>query len=623
MPQNLALILLVLSGLPLALYINLTPILQSLFARFTLPGVPDKAEFDFVIVGAGSAGSVVAGRLAEHGAQVLLIEAGGPSNWLMQIPGLYPAFQRTAYDWQYKIQPQKHVPLKAIQDGAGNWPRGKGLGGSSLLNYMQYMRGHPRDYDEWVELGAEGWSYQEVLPYFKKSQRLHESPNDVNPKYHGESGPMGVRTMPEVSNKMGEIIEASLEDVLSDMKKGDCNAENQNVIWRSQTNLNSGRRADAFSCFAAPYEGQGLTVLTFAHATKIIFGDGKVAKGVEVERFGQKSQFYAKKEVILSSGAIGSPQLLMLSGIGPKKHLEEVGIQTILDKPGVGANLQDHLLHFLEAPIEDESKERLGVSPFTATNPINYWDWLTKHPYNGPLGDILIGSGAFPYMNSTNDKYQRPEIQMVPLPLTLQVEYGTMHGQNLGLSKEYLEAHQDEGGKDGMTFSFCTLRPKSTGTIRLASKDPMDHPIIDPEYLKEPEDLKVAIDALKLSKKILDSVHFKKAGVKHRVAHFCKHLKLWSEEYYKCVAENYAVTAYHPVGTCKMGTDPMSVVDPKLKLIGVEKLRVIDASIMPRVIGGNTNAPSIMIGERGADFILHQYDGAINEEGRSKSKDEL
>ena len=620
MPPNLGILILIVTGLPLALYINLTPILQSLWARFVLPGVPDKAEFDFVIVGAGSAGSVVAGRLAEHGHQVLLIEAGGPSNWLMQIPGLYPAFQRTAYDWQYKIEPQKYAPLKGIQNGAGNWPRGKGLGGSSLLNYMQYMRGHPRDYDEWVDLGAEGWSYQEVLPYFKKSERLHESPEDVNSKYHGESGPMSVRRMPDVSCPMGRIIEASLDDVLTDMKRGDCNAENQNVIWRTQTNLKSGRRADAFSSFAAPYEGKGLTVLTYAHATKIIF-EGLEAKGIEVERFGQSLQYFAKKEVIVSTGAIASPQLLMLSGIGPKKHLQEHGIKPLLDKPGVGANLQDHLLHFLEAFTEDESQERLGVSPFTATNPKNYWDWFTKHPYNGPLGDILIGSGAFPYMNSTDDKYQRPEIQLVLLPSTLQVEYGTMHGLNLNLSKEYLEVYSNERGKDGMSFAFCTLRPKSIGTIKLASNNPMDHPIIDPEYLKDPEDMKVAIDGLKLSKKILDSEHYKKVGVKHRPLHFCKHLKLWSDEYYKCMAENLAVTAYHPVGTCKMGTDPMAVVDPKLRLIGAQKLRVIDASIMPRVVGGNTNAPSIMIGERGADFIIQDH-GIIKQQA-SKNKDEL
>ena len=201
--------------------------------------------------------------------------------------------------------------FQSYLDKKSNWPRGKGLGGSSLLNYMQYMRGNPRDYDEWSDLGATGWSYENVLPYFKKSQRYHES-DDFNENYHGTDGPMGVRKLPQYSCKMSYLIEAGLNDTLG-LEKADCNGKNQNVIWQSQFNQNSGRRADSYSCFAAPQVGKGLTVLTFAHATKIIMSS-LVAKGVEVERFGQKLEFYAKNEVIISAGSIGSPQLLMLSG---------------------------------------------------------------------------------------------------------------------------------------------------------------------------------------------------------------------------------------------------------------------------------------------------------------------
>ena len=203
-------------------------------------------------------------------------------------------------------------------DKKSNWPRGKGLGGSSLLNYMQYMRGHPKDYDEWSELGGEGWSYEDVLPYFKKSQRYHES-DDFDETYHGADGPMGVRKLPAYSCKMSTLMEKSLNDTLG-LEKGDCNGKNQNVIWQSQFNQNSGRRADSYSCFAAPYVGKGLTVLTFAHATKLIMSD-LTATGVEVERFGNKLKLFAKNEVIVSAGAIGSPQLLMLSGNGPIHYL--------------------------------------------------------------------------------------------------------------------------------------------------------------------------------------------------------------------------------------------------------------------------------------------------------------
>ena len=509
MNATLGAILLLLSGLPLILYINIVPHLQYILAKHVLPGVPDKKDFDFIVVGAGSAGAVVAGRLAENGHEVLLIEAGGPSNYFMQIPALMAGFQNTAYDWQYRTEPQKYTPLKATK-GMSVWPRGKGLGGSSLLNYMQYMRGNAKDYDEWAALGASGWSFKDVLPFFKKSQNLHDSPDDVNPKYHGEGGPMGVRTMPDVSCNMSKIIEKSLLEVLN-LPKGDCNAKDQNVVWRTQTNMNSGRRADSYTCFAAPYEGKGLTSLTFSHATKIIIDDAKVAKGVEVDRFGSKLTFWATKEVIVSSGAIGSPQLLMLSGIGPKEHLQAVGIEPTLDKPGVGENLQDHLFGSIEAFVDEKvSPQRLGTSPFFLFNPLNYWTWyFNPGPYNGPLGDIMIISGAHVHVNSTGDPYNRPEIQMISYHDIFSQDYGIMFPKNLGLSEEFMQHHEHVMGGDGVTFLPKLLRPKSRGTVRLASKDFHDHPIIDPQYFKDPQDVQVMADGLKLSKKVLDSPNFK------------------------------------------------------------------------------------------------------------------
>ena len=264
------------------------------------------------------------------------------------------------------------------------WPRGKGLGGSSLLNFMQYMRGNPKDYDEWRDLGADGWSYKDVLPFFKKSQRLHES-GEVNARFHGTEGPMGVLTLTNASCPMSSIIEEAYIEKLG-LKMGDCNAEDQNVIYRSQFNQNSGRRADSYTCFASPYVGRGLTVLTYAHATELIIEKSDV-KGVQVERFGETFEFYAKNEVVLSAGAIGSPQIMLLSGIGPKEHLDDIGIKTVLDRPGVGSNLQDHIMVTSGGLDRTENTERLGFDPFFAVRPTNYWTWFTQNPFNGPLGN--------------------------------------------------------------------------------------------------------------------------------------------------------------------------------------------------------------------------------------------
>ncbi len=319
-------------SLPFILTVTLAPMWHAMIARILPSGVNNQDHFDFIVVGSGSAGSVVAGRLAEAGHEVLLVEAGGPPNWMMSIPALMASAQFTSYDWQYKTVPQKHT-LQALKERKSNWPRGKVLGGSSQLNSMAYVRGNAKDFDEWAALGNRGWSYKDVLPFFTKSEDFYGSKDSIDLEYHGKGGLMGVRTIPDVSD-----LSIAFEDGLGEMgiSSGDYNGKEQNVHFRMQANQNSGWRADSYSTFAKPFVGKGLTVLTHAQATQVLFKDNsKEVVGVKVTRFDQEMNLFAKKEVVLSAGSIGSPHILMLSGIGPKQQLDKVGINTLVNLPGM------------------------------------------------------------------------------------------------------------------------------------------------------------------------------------------------------------------------------------------------------------------------------------------------
>jgi choline dehydrogenase len=289
---------------------------------------------------------------------------------------------------------------------------------------MLYLRGNAKDYDEWADLGADGWSYQDILPFFKKSQQIQDSP-DVDSEFHGTDGPMHVRKIPKFYHKSQELIESSLVDILG-LPIGDPNGKNQNVVFRGQFNQNNGKRADSYTSFAVPYAGKNLKVLTHAIATKIVM-EGVEAKGVQIERLGQTLEYYAKNEVILSAGAIGSPQILMLSGISPWEHLQKIGVEKlVLNKPGVGSNLQDHVRTHFELFPESSNMKRWGADPFLTTNPLNYWTYFTNpRPFNGPLSDSLISSGAFAKTPSNNDVYNRPNIQFHSSPfITKTIDYG-------------------------------------------------------------------------------------------------------------------------------------------------------------------------------------------------------
>ncbi len=419
-------------SLPLAWYINWTPIVQEGLARILPAGVDDNAKFDFIVVGAGSAGCVVARRLVEAGHEVLLIEAGGPANFLMAIPGLVTSFQLTSYDWQYKT-----VPQDTLAYSVANWPRGKVLGGSSQLNYMVYVRGHPRDFDEWADLGNPGWSYKDVLPFFKKSQNYYEGPAD--PEYTGKDGPMHVKTSSDDDiAPLSHVHEEALKEI--GYNQADYNGKDQAGIYRAQINVDHGWRADSYRSFAAPMVGNGLTVLTYAHVTNLVFKPGtKQVHGVQVSRFGKELNLFAKKEVIVAGGAVNSPQLLMLSGIGPKEHLEDHGIKVQVDLPGVGLNLQDHLhtVNGLNINRKPNPGPRLSRSNFEGINPMNYINFFLNG--KGPLTDSGVPVGAFVTTAVNEDPYKRPDIQMITLPFGIDMDYGLVYRNVIAATDELFD----------------------------------------------------------------------------------------------------------------------------------------------------------------------------------------
>lgn len=524
---------------------------------------------DYIIVGAGPAGCVLANRLSEDpGNKVLLLEAGGSDRHpLIHMPAGFAKMTKGIASWGWSTVPQKHM-----KDRVFWYTQAKVIGGGSSINAQIYTRGNAKDYDAWEkEEGCEGWAYRDILPYFKRAENNQRYAND----YHSYGGPLGV------SNPISPlpICEAYFQagQEMGIPFNSDFNGASQEGLGYYQLTQKNARRSSASVAYLKPIRSRkNLTIRTGALVTRVVVENGR-AVGVEIvgKPGGRPEILRAGREVIVSSGAIGSPKLLMQSGIGPADHLKSVGITPIHDLPGVGSNMQDHLDLFVIAECTgDHTYDNYAKFHRTIWAGLQYI--LLK---KGPVASSLFETGGFWYADPTA---AYPDIQF-----------------HLGLGSG-IEAGVEKLNNPGVTLNSAYLRPRSRGTVRLASADPAAMPLIDPNYLSDPHDREMSIKGLRLAREIMHQNALKRFVMREVLPG--PSLTTDDELFdYACRA---AKTDHHPVGTCCMGHDAMSVVTPDLKLRGIEGLRVCDASVMPRVPSSNTNAPTIMVGEKGADLIL-------------------
>jgi choline dehydrogenase len=514
-------------------------------------------DFDFIIVGAGSAGCVLAGRLSENpNNRVLLLEAGG-RDWhpFIHVPaGLAKLIHLESINWAYETEPQVELGGRRLY-----WPRGRVLGGSSSINAMCYCRGHRKDYDDWAAGGARGWGFDEVLPYFRQS----EDQENGACEFHGAGGPLAVQNLRHSNPLSAVFIEAAAQagQPLTD----DFNGPRQRGFGYYQVTQRDGRRCSSAVAYLNPARKRpNLTVRTHALATRILL-EGQRATGVEY-RHGRRTMTVRGGQVILAGGAINSPQLLMLSGIGPADLLRSHGIDVHCDLPGVGQNLQDHLdvctlVHCRQPVSYDQISELASGIRYLFTR-------------KGPASSNIAEAGGFVVSREATD--DRPDIQMHFVPAFLDD-----HGRNI------LPGH-------GMTIHACVLRPESRGELTLRSADPLSAPLLQPKYLQREYDRRLMIECVRLAREIFAQDAFRPYAGEE----LYPGAETRSEADILDFIRRKAETIYHPVGTCKMGEDDMAVVTPGLWVRGVDDLAVVDASVMPTLVSGNTNAPTIMIAEK-------------------------
>ncbi|OKO71135.1 choline dehydrogenase [Bradyrhizobium sp. NAS96.2] len=524
--------------------------------------------YDFVVVGAGSGGCAVAGRLSEDPAtSVAVLDAGGKNdNWVVTTPGaIILMLSSKLNNWAFDT-----VPQKGLNGRIGYQPRGKGLGGSSAINAMVYIRGHRADYDQWASLGNTGWSYADVLPYFKRSEHNTE----LDGEYHGKGGPLNVTGL-QSDNPVKEMFLQGAREAQFRIRD-DFNGAEQEGLGIYQVTQRNGERWSAARGYIHPHMGRrpNLRIETQAQATRIIF-EGKRAVAVEYMQGKEKKVLRAKREVILSAGAFQSPQLMMLSGIGDAAALGKHGIASVHHLPGVGQNLQDHpdfVFGFAsDAPYFS------GLS-WSGIGRIIKGIGQYRRERRGPMTSNVAECGGF--------LKTRPELD-VP---DIQLHFCTAMVEDHGRKPRW---------GTGFSCHVCLLRPASRGSVWLNSADPLAAPAIDPNFFGEDSDVETMVAGFKMTKRLLDTPALRALQQKDMFT-----ADVRTDDDIRGILRARSDTVYHPVGTCKMGTnDPLAVVDPKLRVHGLEGLRVVDASIMPTLIGGNTNAPTIMIGEKAADMI--------------------
>ena len=531
-------------------------------------------QADYIIIGSGSAGSALAYRLSENGKhKVLVLEYGGTdAGPFIQMPAAlsYPMNMKT-YDWGYQSEPEPHLGNRRLAT-----PRGKVIGGSSSINGMVYVRGHAKDYDFWNESGAKGWSYSDVLPYFMRMENWHDGGHGGDPAWRGNDGPLHITRGARTNPLFHAFVEAGRQagHELTD----DYNGEKQEGFGPMEQTVWKGRRWSAANAYLRPALKRDNCTTMRCLAHRIVMEDGK-AVGVEIRKGSETTIVRANREVIISASSINSPKLLMLSGIGPAAHLKDKGIDVVADRAGVGQNLQDHLELYIQQAC---------TQPITL---FKYWNLLGKATIGAQWLLTKTGLGTSNQFESaaflrSGPQAEYPDIQYHFLPIAIRYD-----GQAAA------EGH-------GFQAHVGPMRSKSRGQITLQSSDPSAAPKIEFNYMSDPEDWEIFRHCIRLTRDIFGQQAFDEyRGKEIQPGKECQ-----SDEELDAFITDHAESAYHPCGTCKMGaaSDPMAVVDPECRVIGVEGLRVVDSSIFPRITNGNLNGPSIMVGEKASDHILNE-----------------